>query len=235
MLQPDDIEQIRTEDGSTTLLHRKLNVTYKSLDGAISESEFVFLKSTKIDQRQSPWTVMELGFGGAVNFTVTAMTAIAAGKGLLYRAIDHQPIPPEYIIGESAPQRMARKALQYCRQKSKTAIVEENGIVLELHPVGWQDVALPQSNAHAIYHDPFSPVVNPDCWNQNCFRWEFAHLAEDGILATYGAAGKMRRAMAKVGFHVAIAEGFGRKRERTIAAKRGEYLDGHKIKYQPER
>ena len=65
------IHRYDTEDGSTTLYDSQLDVHYRSTHGAKTESMTVFIHGTRLPQRQRPWTVLELGFGSAVNFMQT--------------------------------------------------------------------------------------------------------------------------------------------------------------------
>ena len=61
-LHRSELEKVITADGSTTLLHRSLQVSYRSLDGAKSESQHVFLQGTQLHQQQDCWK-----FGGLQN------------------------------------------------------------------------------------------------------------------------------------------------------------------------
>ena len=111
--------------------------------------------------------------------------------------------------------------------------LKEGHVRLILHPYSWQECRIKDHFFDAVYHDPFAVSDNPDCWTQDCFSWSHASLNSDGILATYSAAGRIRRAMAAAGFFVAISKGSGSKREMTVAAENLEQLSGLKIKYRP--
>lgn len=230
-LQVADLQEIHTEDGSTTLVHRKHNVTYKSRDGALSESRWVFCRH--LNNYPGLCRVLELGFGTGINFKTTAQYAAKNKRSVHYLSIDHQPIPPDFIHGEDQWSQLIRQALTRCRESNQVATVNHNQIKLSLYPSDWQKTAFTNLQASVIYHDPFSPKVNPQCWTKEYFAWAYRHLSLNGILTTYSAAGHVRRAMAAAGFFVARAQGFGRKREMTVAAKKEVILHGMKIKYKP--
>ena len=88
MLTVQDLDFVQTEDGSTTLRHRAMNVLYRSSHGARTESEHVFVQGSQITTKAPPWKVAELGFGGGCNFLCTAAHALQAGKALHYLSVD---------------------------------------------------------------------------------------------------------------------------------------------------
>lgn len=78
---------------------------------------------------------------------------------------------------------------------------------------------LPQLScaADAFYLDGFSPAKNPDLWQPRVFK-QLARVARAGAtLATYTAAGFVRRGLQEAGFEVRKAPGFGSKRDMTVA------------------
>ena len=64
----DDVELCQTEDQSWTVLHKGLDAHYRSMHGAESESEWVFVNGTRLLQ-QSVWNIAELGFGLGTNLS----------------------------------------------------------------------------------------------------------------------------------------------------------------------
>ncbi|UTW45678.1 bifunctional tRNA (5-methylaminomethyl-2-thiouridine)(34)-methyltransferase MnmD/FAD-dependent 5-carboxymethylaminomethyl-2-thiouridine(34) oxidoreductase MnmC [bacterium SCSIO 12696] len=82
------------------------------------------------------------------------------------------------------------------------------------HPV-WQQRHNPIIDAWFL--DGFAPSQNPDMWSEALFR-AIADLSKAGTtLATFTAAGAVRRGLAAVGFEVEKVAGFGRKREMVRA------------------
>ena len=73
--------------------------------------------------------------------------------------------------------------------------------------------------ADAWFLDGFAPARNPELWGDALMRAVAAHTAPGGTLASYTAAGHVRRALAEAGLDVRRAPGYGRKRHMTLARK----------------
>jgi tRNA U34 5-methylaminomethyl-2-thiouridine-forming methyltransferase MnmC len=232
ILKKSDLERIQTDDRSMTLRHKALDVHYRSTYGALTESFHIFIHGSQI-LKQSEWTVVELGFGTAMNFH--NLVSCNTGQPIHYIAIDHQPIPPECIPGTNLSTSMAREALTMVRRSQKSCLLRKENITLELHPFSFSTVDIQKSFAMAFFHDPFEPSINPDCWTKDCFLFAKKCLDPNGVLATYGAAGHAKRAMAAAGFFIGCTSGPGKKREVTFASSRLESLRHTKIitKYPP--
>ena len=68
----------------------------------------------------------------------------------------------------------------------------------------------------AWFLDGFAPAKNPDMWSDALFN-AMADLSHAGTrLATFTAAGKVRRGLQQAGFEVQKVPGYGRKREMVI-------------------
>lgn len=68
----------------------------------------------------------------------------------------------------------------------------------------------------AWFLDGFAPSKNPDMWTQNLFN-NMARLSKpDATLATFTAAGFVRRGLIEAGFTMSKAKGFGTKREMLL-------------------
>ena len=238
MLERDDLECITTADGSQTLFHRRLHVTYKSEHGAEQESNHIFLEGTNIKTIPENWNVLELGFGSARNFLQTFVLAEEQNVTLHYEALEWEPIPPDLIanIPQSAiAQTAAQTILEQVRQKAERTEVYfgEKKHCLVVHPFSYQKTLISRHFFHALFHDPFAPDVNEESWSVDYFRWAYGVLRKDGILATYSSAGHVRRNLAKAGFYVGVAKGPGKKREITLASAQEDRLSNCKIKNRP--
>ena len=72
--------------------------------------------------------------------------------------------------------------------------------------------------ADAIFHDPFSPKVNPELWTYEFFSLLRKIVKDDGIVATYSSASPVRRALLMAGFGVKEGIALGRKSKSTVAS-----------------
>ena len=83
--------------------------------------------------------------------------------------------------------------------------------------VGDARITVPRwdGSADAWFLDGFAPAQNPELWEPSLLQSVAEHTNPAGTLATYTAAGTVRRALADAGFAVERCAGFGRKRHIT--------------------
>ena len=87
--------------------------------------------------------------------------------------------------------------------------------------VGDARTALPdwRGQADAWFLDGFSPAKNPELWEEGLLAEVGRHTAAGGTVATYTAAGFVRRGLETAGFRVSRRAGFGRKRHMTVGVR----------------
>jgi tRNA U34 5-methylaminomethyl-2-thiouridine-forming methyltransferase MnmC len=220
---PEPLEQVETSDGSKTLYDPARDVHYRSIHGARRESDYVFLSATKVTERASPWRILELGFGAAVNFTGLYNTsAQQPDMAVEYHAVDYRPVDAADIdFHASDGGDLARRALDEMHAgDADTAMVEglDGRLSLTIHALPWLELDLGDFRADAVFYDPFGPRSEPGSWTVECFEVARRHMAEHAVLATYSAATRVKKAMAAAGLQVATYPGPGRKREMTLAS-----------------
>lgn len=235
-LEPTDIEWQMTADGSITGRRQDLGIHYRSIYGARTESQHVFIQGTALPTRTMQWNVGELGFGLGCNFSYTACAAAEIGVQLFYQAIDVQPPPPESIPPNQPYASLIKEVLIAAREQNSIIEHQYRNIRLRLYPFHWCQTVLTPPKLDAVFHDPFAPADNPESWSDTCFSWWKQWAGSHTRLATYSAAGHVRRALAKAGFWVARAPGPGKKREITIASPSRIELDNLDLitKYKPQ-
>jgi tRNA U34 5-methylaminomethyl-2-thiouridine-forming methyltransferase MnmC len=79
-----------------------------------------------------------------------------------------------------------------------------------------------------LFHDPFSPEVNPECWTAEFFTKLRGWATENATLRTYSASVSARMAMAAAGWFIAKAPGALGKREMTLASPSPDPLSPYK-------
>lgn len=229
LFEPVHLFPIQTGDGSYTFYDIHRNIYFRSLQGARTESEYVFLMGTRLQHHKTDWRVLELGLGVGMNFLVTAqafLKANACGR-LCYHAVECTPLPAQHLQQLCYEQWLEFPFLLACLQDAleqaqggQTVQLTCQSIELVLYPTTWSQAILPADLFFdAIYHDPFGPKANPEEWSAACFAWEATHLDKAGILVTYSAATSVRRAMVSAGLWLATRKGSGNKREMTLAAR----------------
>ena len=239
-LTTEDVELCQTEDHSWTVLHKNLDAHYRSMHGAESESEWVFVNGTRLLE-QTVWNIAELGFGLGTNLStvLTVRNSLQQPPPLHYIGIEHQPIPSALMVDlmPNNPSRFWLTDLLTQIERGATiakVFIPDENITLELHAFDIESMTIQEKWATAFFHDPFGPSTNPEAWTLETFQKIYGWMNPNGILSTYGAAGHARRSMASAGFWTASTKGFGRKREMTIASLNAERLShGHLIRKYP--
>lgn len=231
----------KTGDGSTTLFDTEKKIYFRSVQGATTESAYVFCEASHIEDSSPPRKVLELGLGTGLNFLITAdrLLDTRPGEALHYYVVEADPLGPELFLELEHKRWLRHPELDQLVHQGLLELSQSNchysqqtwgNIFLHIYKGRWQNTELPQDlNVQAIYHDPFGPADNPDCWTEACFRWSGQYLCSTGRLVTYAAATEMRRNLVSAGFVIASLPGSGRKREMTVAAFQEECLSDAKI------
>ena len=217
---PDQTAQIDWRDA--TPVSRRFDDPYFSLQGGVAETRHVFLSGNGLPARFRPgFSILELGFGTGLNFLVTlrAHREARAPGPLLYTSFEAFPMSPEDraralsafpdLAPEAAELAEALRAPGPRRFGDVTLRIVE-GDARETLPA-WEGAA------DAAFLDGFSPAKNPEMWEPALLRAVARKLAPGATLATYSAAGHVRRALAEAGLAVERRPGFGTKRHMTVA------------------
>ncbi len=204
-------------DGQTPVSTR-FDDPYFSLENGLDEARHVFLQGNGLPARARPgFHIAELGFGTGLNLLVT------------HGALREQRGPVRYTSFEAFP--MARddvaRALRAFPSLDATPMLDMWGAGrFALGPLQVEIIqgdareTLPKwpGRADAWYLDGFAPAKNPELWTDALMAEVARHTAPGGSFATYTAAGHVRRALARAGFEVMRAPGFGRKRHMSLGS-----------------
>lgn len=209
---------------------------YYSRDDGLAESRFVFLAGNDLPARwgghpRPAFVVAETGFGTGLNFLLTWQAwARAAGPrpALHFVSVEQFPLRREELARALAPW---------------TELADYSGQLLESYPepipgvhrlvlaggaitldLWWAEAGEALANMRerglplvdAWYLDGFAPARNAAMWAPALLQ-NLGGLSRPGAtLATFTAAGAVRRALQAAGFAMRKAPGFGRKRERLL-------------------
>lgn len=196
---------------------------YFSLDDGLAEKRHVFLAGNDLPARfGGDFHVAELGFGTGLNFLMTWEAWEKAGMPgtLRYTSFEAWPMHPRDMLRAlSAFPSLARQIVEMVNLwLHETGPYEVESILLDVVIGDARDrVPLWNGMANAWYLDGFSPDKNPELWQIDLLQSVAAHTRPGGTLATYTAAGQVRRDLAEVGFEVTRVPGYGRKRHMTRA------------------
>lgn len=205
---------------------------YFSANDGRSESEYVFLQRNDLAARFATaknFVIAETGFGSGLNFALTLKLwheTAPPDAELDYIGIEIAPLSPEDIARVAAlwPDLESEFAawLQHypLPMSGQHCCLLRNGRV-RLHLV-LSDAQAALAREHwqvdAWYLDGFAPASNPQLWNQSIYRLLAQNSAPGATLATFSAAGAVRRGLETAGFVVTKCKGHGNKREMITAS-----------------
>lgn len=212
---------LETPDGSRTAYNARFGEAYGSRHGAAAQARHVFVEGTATQEHPAP-RVLEVGFGVGVNCRATLAQTAARGVALEYLAYEFDPAPAAVLrsvaAGQEGEHHPAWLAL-LGRWPQPPLEVEAGGACVQVVVGNVVDAALPEGWATALYLDGFSPTRNPEVWTPE-FAARLSHaLAPGGVLATYSAAGHVRRALQAAGLEVERRPGAPGKRECLRAVR----------------
>lgn len=215
-----------TADGSHTLFVPELNEHYHSVNGALQESELVFIQNGlyHLPQCLKEINLLEVGFGTGLNALLTVLEAKKQRRKINYIAIEPEPVEAELI-----------EKLNYPALIEGTEAV---GYFRKLHAAGWvypsflsdyfiiskiqaklEEVVLKDEQFHLVYFDAFGPDVQPELWTEHVFSQINKCMKPEGVLVTYSCKGTVKRALKAAGFSIEKLPGPSGKREVLRAVK----------------
>ncbi len=224
-----------TKDGSHTLYSSRFNQHYHNPNGAVSESKHIFFEKNGLkDALKSnvEINILEIGFGTGLNFLILLDEYLkTASARINYHTVEAFPVSPRTIESLNYKQFLhqpelaaklsplfnsIKKGMNYFEPLNEISVTVFHGCFEDYNP-GKLKFAF-------IFHDAFSPDVNPELWTSEVFKRLYKSGNSDAILTTYCAASVARGAMAHAGWKVARAEGALGKREMTIASPDSDKL-----------
>jgi len=219
---------------------------YFSTDDGLDESRYVFIEQNKLAQRWSQchlayFVIAETGFGSGLNFLATWQTFIQwrahnpthCLKRLYFISFEKYPLTQDDLVNahkrwptlESLAQRLQDcypSAIGGCHRR-QFSNDDQASIILDLW-FGDIKESLPALHYPAEglvdcwYLDGFAPSKNPEMWCDDLYQNIARCSKSDASLATFTAAGDVRRGLARAGFTITKVKGFGKKREMITAS-----------------
>ncbi|HSO87182.1 MAG TPA: tRNA (5-methylaminomethyl-2-thiouridine)(34)-methyltransferase MnmD, partial [Draconibacterium sp.] len=185
----------------------EMNEQYHSLNGAITESEYVYIdKGYRFFQGENP-NVFEVGFGTGLNCLLTALQAEKDKRPTFYISIEKYPLEKNVTSRLNFGQLISVKA-QHIFEKihdckwDEVEPISKNFSLLKIK-ADLIDYNLTQiENCNVIYFDAFGPDKQPEMWTSLIFNKISSLTAAGGVLVTYSAKGEVRRELATSGFEM---------------------------------
>lgn len=224
------------ETPSPDLYSDTYNDIYFCEEDGLAEGFHVFLNGNGLPERfagEKNFVIAETGFGTGLNFLAS------------WLAFDEIAKPGQhltYISFEKFPLSVAQIEAALARWKEQLGGRLEK--MLSLYPIragGWHPIriaphitlllifddvnrALPELNAQvdAWFLDGFAPAKNPEMWSETVFTAMARNSHSKTTVASFTAAGLVKRGLRDQGFYIAKRRGYGRKRDMIFGHFEGQ-------------
>ncbi|HEY1095613.1 MAG TPA: tRNA (5-methylaminomethyl-2-thiouridine)(34)-methyltransferase MnmD [Alphaproteobacteria bacterium] len=207
---------------------------YFSPEDGLAETELVFLQGNKLPhawQDQERFVIAETGFGTGLNFLATVkLFNEQPGKcrHLHYISVERHPLSAEQLNTALQPWRAFGLETQRLQDVYPLRIPGFHTCHLACNitlTLIFDDVLKAfddlSASVDAWFLDGFAPAKNPAMWNDSLYQL-MARLSHAGTtLASFTAAGDVRRGLEAAGFTIERVSGFANKRHRIIGTFNG--------------
>jgi tRNA U34 5-methylaminomethyl-2-thiouridine-forming methyltransferase MnmC len=215
---------ILTRDGSSTLKIENLKETYHSLEGAITESQFVYLNmGLRFWQNANPksnCSIFEMGYGTGLLAYLTFLNN--SETCIDYTSLEAYPLSltdyKQLNYNELLNSKTGISFLAFSRLSWETEHKLNSKFKLIKHQTLFEQF----SRNHffdLIYYDAFGAHAQPNLWEKHWIKKCYDLLNKGGVWVSFCAKGSVRRALQEVGFTVERLPGPPGKREMLRAVK----------------
>ena len=198
---------IETADGSQTLYLPEMDEQYHSVNGAITESKYVFIEKGYLFHNSNAPTIFEVGFGTGLNCLLTAVLAKKGKRKTSYFAIDNFPIEQKllqqlnygHLISEKA--KVLFNKIHNCEWNKTVQI----SAYFSLHKINSDLTQNSLENidyCDIVYFDAFGPDKQPEMWEPKIFEKIYKIGSPGCVFVTYSAKGEVRRRLEASGFQM---------------------------------
>ena len=216
-------EILQTLDGSTTIHLPDWNESYHSKHGAIQEAYHVFIKNGLSLFQGKSISILEIGFGTALNTFITFLESQKSVQSIDYVGVEAYPISAEEVLQMNYVTALdaenERPIFELMHQSNwEEKIVISSNFTLTKRKQFFDEIS-DENQFDLIYFDAFGYRVQPELWSTEIFEKMYKALKVNGVLVTYAARGVVKRSMIEVGFTVEKLAGPPGKREMFRATK----------------
>ncbi len=225
--------KVHFNENGTPVSNQFDDIYFSNTDG-LSECHYVFLQHNSLPERWDSWPtdepfhIAETGFGTGLNFLATWSAWLESGAAkrgikLIFTTFEKYPLQRSDLVkAHKVWPEIAVQAKQLCdsyptKINTDTHLSLADGMI-ELNII-FGDVNERLESLHisnlinAWYLDGFAPSKNPDMWTQHLFNHMAVFADNNCTVATFTAAGFVRRGLIESGFKMKKDKGFGTKRE----------------------
>ena len=219
-----------TADGSITLYNPHLDEHYHSMNGAVQESQHVYIESgllhyirtsyavkkNRDKDRKNEIIILEFGFGTGLNAYLSALEAEKKKIKIRHVALEKYPLSQDIInqLNYSDENRLLFYNIHQSEWGNSVSISPY--FDLQKLAIDFLEFDFPDFY-DVVFYDAFAPNKQPEVWSQELFDKLFFSMNSGGILTNYCAKGNIRRMMQQAGFVVERIQGASGKREMLRA------------------
>ena len=218
---------ITTKDGTSTLYIEELKESYHSRNGALTESQFVYINEgfkywSKINSKTN-CRILELGYGTGLIAFLTYLNSSKFKKQIDYTSLEAYPI--------SLIELKELNYDQFSKKKYQTKNFEEfsklkwelNHQVAKNFSIIKKEILFEKFIASDLYdiifYDAFGGHAQPEIWAPELMKKCFDILNPGGVWVSYCSKGSVRRGLKISGFDVQRLPGPPGKREMLRGIK----------------
>lgn len=216
-----------TEDGSTTLELMGRNEHFHSTHGAIQESMHIFIQNGLLQKAKEKGDIriFEMGFGTGLNALLTLIESAKNNLIIDYLTVEAYPVEKELVnqLNYSEHLKLEKEEKAFFQRLHTSSWNQKIEISATFHfekqKIKLEEISLEDETFDLVYFDAFNPDLQPELWTEEIFRKIYLAMKLGGILMTYSAKGKVKRALKAAGFVLKALPGPIGKREITQAIK----------------
>ena len=199
---------------------------YFQYDGR-DETRYVFLEGSgllALLDAGEDLVIGEIGFGTGLTYQLVreAMAACGYQGRMRYIGVEGRPLSAEQARTANA---LRPEPLHWHppSERPRAGFVRASDELLLLHGDAADALSRLSAGVDLWFLDGFSPAKNPDAWTPEIFA-QLARLSRPGArLATFTAAGDVRRGLESAGFETTKRSGWAKKREHLTARFEGTW------------
>ena len=217
----------KTEDGSMSFRIEKLNETYHSKNGAITESQFVYIQRgysywNEINKK-GDCKIFEMGYGTGLNAYLSYLESQKHNNRTYYTSLELFPLSVKEIaclnydkFFKTQQEILTFESFSKIEWEIGQDLSENFNLLIKkldfkkLEEIKKYDI---------IFYDAFGYHAQPELWSMKYIQKCYDMLFSGGIWISYCAKGSVRRALEKSGFEVERLPGPPGKREMLRALK----------------
>tara|TARA_B100000963_G_scaffold161621_1_gene140531 strand:+ start:2949 stop:3623 length:675 start_codon:yes stop_codon:yes gene_type:complete len=217
---------IITGDGSPSLYISELNETYHSKHGAVTESDYVYIKGGLGhwlgQNNQKKLKVFEMGMGTGLNVYLSYVFSINHRISCEYFSIEKYPLQLKEIrslnMKVSLPSGEHHHFFDQLHQLEWNQMLSQSDFSFIKIKEDFLNMALVQS-FDVLFYDAFGYHAQSEMWQEKALQKCYDLLNPGGIWVSYCAKGAVRRSLEKIGFVLERLDGPPGKREMLRAVK----------------